>query len=81
MMLVRLTTKLADVVDGVDVSQCSEGDVIELSQRDATLLIAERWAEPVDSDVAARCEVVGRMDVRAVAADRPRRGHSDDNAA
>jgi hypothetical protein len=43
-MRVRLVRKLADVLDGIDVSAHSSGDILELSRRDAELLIAERWA-------------------------------------
>jgi hypothetical protein len=46
-MMVRLTKKLAETMDGVDVSQCAEGDVIELPRQRAELLIAEGWAEPM----------------------------------
>ena len=46
-MQVRLTAKLAEVVNDIDLSAFDEGDIIELSERDARLLIAERWAEPV----------------------------------
>jgi hypothetical protein len=52
-MRVRLVRKLADRLDGVDVSGHSSGDILELSRRDAELLIAERWAEP---EAAARRE-------------------------
>src|SRR6476469_1680172 len=45
-MRVRLVRKLADRLDGVDVSGHSSGDILELSRRDAELLIAERWAAP-----------------------------------
>jgi len=45
-MRVRLIRKLADRLDGVDVSGHSSGDILELSRREAELLIAERWAEP-----------------------------------
>lgn len=43
-MRVQLTRKLADSLDGVDVSAYKEGDVIDLPQREAELLLAERWA-------------------------------------
>ena len=46
-MRVRLTVKLAEVVEGVDLSAFSEGDLIELSKEDARLLIAGGWAERV----------------------------------
>jgi hypothetical protein len=43
---VWLTRKLADCVDGVDLSGQEVGDVLELSSRDASLLLAEGHAEP-----------------------------------
>lgn len=46
-MRVRLTRKLAECVDGVDLSRSREGDVLDLSPHDASLLISEQWAEPV----------------------------------
>jgi len=45
-MWVRLTRKLADFVDGVDISHRHVGEVFELPIPDANLLIAEAWAEP-----------------------------------
>jgi len=44
-MWIRLTRKLADFLDGVDVSNRRVGDVFELSTFEAHLLIAEGWAE------------------------------------
>ena len=46
-MRVRLTVKLAKVVEGVDLSAYAEGDVIELTEFDANLLIKGGWAERV----------------------------------
>ena len=43
---VWLTRKLAERVDGVDLSGRQVGDVLELSSRDASLLLAEGHAEP-----------------------------------
>jgi hypothetical protein len=71
-MLVRLTAKLAEIVNGLDLSRCSEGDVIEVSERDGRMLLAERWAELADET-----EVVSslpRQTERAVAADLGPRG-------
>ena len=45
-MRVRLTRKLAESVDGVDLSRCHVGDSLNLPARDARLLIAEHWATP-----------------------------------
>jgi hypothetical protein len=44
---VRLTRKLSETIDGVDLSGAREGDTLELSPRDALILIAEGWASPV----------------------------------
>jgi hypothetical protein len=79
-MLVRLTVKLADMVNGVDLSQWSEGDVIELPARAAAMLIAEGWAELVpEPEVLASFAPHWNPDARAVAADRPpRRTHDGD---
>jgi hypothetical protein len=41
---VRLLRKLANRLDGVDVSACAVGDVLEVSPAQAQLLIAEGWA-------------------------------------
>jgi len=43
-MRVRLTRKLADRIDGVDLRGCVVGDVLELPRAQASLLIAEEWA-------------------------------------
>ena len=45
---VRLIRKLADRVNGVDLSKARVGDSLDLSARDARILIAEGWAEPVE---------------------------------
>jgi hypothetical protein len=49
MVRVRLTRKLANLIDGVDLSQLHAGDELELSDRDARLLILEGWASAADS--------------------------------
>jgi hypothetical protein len=45
-MWIRLTRKLAQLLDGIDVSQYKVGDVFELTRAEGELLIAEGWAEP-----------------------------------
>ena len=45
-MWIRLTRKLADWLDGIDVTDRRVGDVFDLPIHDAQLLIAEGWAEP-----------------------------------
>ena len=59
-MKVRLTCKLSEVINGVDLSNAREGDTLDVSPRDALLLIAEGWASPVFQE-------------RDKAHDRPRR--------
>jgi hypothetical protein len=37
------------MLNGIDLSKCNAGDDIDVSQRDADLLIKEGWASPVDT--------------------------------
>ena len=46
-MKVRLTRKLSELIDGIDLSRAREGDMLRLPPRDALVLIAEGWALPV----------------------------------
>lgn len=45
-MWIRLSRKLADWLDGIDVSDRRVGEVFDFPIHDAQLLIAEGWAEP-----------------------------------
>jgi hypothetical protein len=45
-MKVRLTKKLAHVIDGVDLGGHSVGETLDLPPRQARLLLAEEWAAP-----------------------------------
>ena len=51
-MKVRLVRKLADCLDGIDVTDREVGDVLDLAPADAILLVAEGWAAPEDNDAA-----------------------------
>ena len=65
---VRLTKKLANRMDGVDVSPHRVGDILELPAAQARLLVAEEWAVDRERRRAAnRVEVDRRhrSDVRA----------------
>ena len=68
-MLVRLTKKLADVLNGIDVSHSREGDVVDLPDRHALLLVADGWAEIVPvggiTDSASVMEATGDVAVYA----------------
>jgi hypothetical protein len=74
-MLVRLTKKLAEVVNGLDLSQCAEGDLLDLPERDAKMLLAEGWAEATAQLTFPDREGIWRPDARQEAADS-RRPHS-----
>ena len=64
-MRVRIVRKLANYVDGIDLSHYTTGQVVELPDRDARMVMAEEWATPArrDSDLSPdqdRSDVVGR---------------------
>ena len=44
-MKVRLTRKFADLINGIDLSKAHTGETLDLSQREAEILLAEGWAE------------------------------------
>jgi len=48
MVAVRLNRKLAEMVDGVDLSGCRVGQVLRLPWHEAKLLLAEGWAEIIE---------------------------------
>jgi len=68
-MRICLLRKLADRLDGIDVSDYREGDLIDLPRAEAELLIAEGWASPSH---VRRDEVraMSLLTVRTVAADQ-----------
>jgi hypothetical protein len=47
-MVIRLTRKFADMIDGVDLSAYHVGQVLPLPVAAAKLLIAEKWAELIE---------------------------------
>jgi hypothetical protein len=49
MVKVRLTRKFANLIDGIDLSHRHAGDELDLSDRDARILILEGWATASDS--------------------------------
>ena len=44
-MKIRLTRKFADLINGIDLSNAHTGEMLDLSQREAEILLAEGWAE------------------------------------
>jgi hypothetical protein len=70
---VRLTKKLADVIDGIDLSDRRVGDVVDLPRHDAEILLAEGWASPVESAPGAATRRTDADDrARRSAKKRPR---------
>lgn len=49
MVKVRLTRKFAQVINGIDLTHVDAGEQIDLTPREAELLVAEGWAMPVGS--------------------------------
>ena len=47
-MVVRLTRKLAEIVDDIDLRSYRVGQRIDLPWREALILIAEGWAEMIE---------------------------------
>lgn len=45
---IRIIRKLANFLNGVNLSDVRVGDCVDLPAKDARILIAERWAEIVD---------------------------------
>ena len=56
----RLVRKLAQQIDGIDLTGRHVGDVLYLNGREAAVLIAEGWAEPVHGDVAGASPLSGQ---------------------
>ncbi len=78
-MRVLLRRKLAECIDGVDLSGRKTGDVFDLPLVDAQLLIAEQWAiaerracDPSDRRREYRSHAGEKMAPVAQAADRSR---------
>jgi hypothetical protein len=67
---VRLTKKLAEVIDGIDLSDRRVGDVLNLPKHDAEVLLAEGWASPVEPTFSTGTN-------RADAHDQPHRSTRD----
>lgn len=61
-MKVRLTRKFANLINGIDLSKVRAGETLELSDKDAEMLMAEGWAE-----------VAGAATPRTEAHDTPRK--------
>jgi hypothetical protein len=50
MVRVRLTRKLANSIDGIDLRKVKSGDVVDVSPDEARILIAEGWGRADDSE-------------------------------
>ena len=75
-MRVCLQEKLANVIDGVDITGREVGDVLDLKASEARLLVAEEWAIPERRAQDRKYMSAGSTPTRETltrAADRPRR--------
>lgn len=73
-MRVRLTRKLADAIDGVDLRGHQVDEVLEVSPKEAHLLMAEEWAiaerRSADLPHGAERRSSSHSELRQKAADR-----------
>jgi hypothetical protein len=53
MKRIKLTRKLAPLLNGVDLSRARVGDVLLLPEATANMVIAEGWAEPLPTPPVA----------------------------
>ena len=67
-MKVRLTRKLAESIDGVDLGEWRVGDVFEVPASAARLLLAEGWA--IIESVAHEVKRHSRQDSRPVGGEK-----------
>jgi hypothetical protein len=70
-MRIQLIRKLAKSIDGVDLSGYEAGDVLDLSVRDAQLLIAEEWAVVAEGVHGREIRHHSAAVARSIAADAP----------
>jgi len=54
MVRIRLLRKLALLMNGIDVSRLSVGDIMELPDSAAEMMIAEGWGERVEEAMVAQ---------------------------
>ena len=71
-MLIRLTHKFAERLDGIDLSHRSVDEIFDLPLHDAELVIAEGWATPV-SELPSAAHTSLENPEWTEAADGPRR--------
>jgi hypothetical protein len=53
---IRVTRKLADALNGVDLRALTVGEIADLNPSHAEMLIAEGWAEIVSSDARSTAD-------------------------
>ncbi len=79
-MRVRLTRRLADQIDGVNLAAHQVGDVLEVTTRDGDLLIAEKWAVPTTESCRPLVSPMRSSELLHEAADHPREGREQRRA-
>jgi hypothetical protein len=73
---IRLTRKLADWIDGIDLSDAAVGDVLDVPITEAHILIAEGWAV-LSIERPKRHHSNGKASEQADAADSSREPSQD----
>jgi hypothetical protein len=58
---IRLTRKLAATLNGLNVSTVRVGEVMEVSDSDAVMMVAEGWAESIDDQAGRGSTRGGRV--------------------
>jgi hypothetical protein len=58
-----LTRKLAEILDGVDLTRYSVGEVLDLPVSQARLLLAEGWAVLVTDGLVVTNKVISKTDL------------------
>ena len=49
---IRIIRKFANAINGIDLSRVNAGDVVDVPEWNAHMLVAEGWAEPVEAQSA-----------------------------
>jgi hypothetical protein len=76
-MRIRLTRKLSDAIDGIDIANYAVGDVLDLDPVEARLLMAEEWAVVERQPRRREIRRSTRSEPAARAADSSRRSPSE----
>jgi hypothetical protein len=57
---IRLTKRLAAMLNSIDVSALREGDIVDVPDKTAQMLVSDGWAEPITGSVGPPIFGTGR---------------------